>query len=255
VRLFTPLRPTPGAVLARANPVAKLAAAAILMTALFVAADALTSAIVLAGEAGAIALTGLGWRDLLARGWPLLLAAAAVGILNTLFAPERPAVESLGAGIGLGLRLLGIALAGLLALATTDPTNLSDALQQQLHLSPRFAIGTLAAVRLLPILATDWQTLALARRARGVDAGRSPVAAARIRFGMLLALLVGAVRRATRLATAMEARGFGALDCRSLARPQRMRAADWGLVAVALALAAVATAVSVASGSWRFVFG
>jgi energy-coupling factor transport system permease protein len=255
VRLFTPLRPAPGALLARANPVAKLAAAAILMVGLFVAGDALTSAIVLAAEAAAIPITGLRWRDLLARGWPLLLAAAAVGILNTLFAPERPAVESLGAGIGLGLRLLGIALAGLLALATTDPTDLSDAIQQQLHLSPRFAVGTLAAVRLLPILATDLQTLALARRARGVDAGRSPVAAARIGFGILLALLVGAVRRATRLATAMEARGFGASDCRSVARPQRMRAGDWALVAAALALAAGATAVSVALGSWRFVFG
>ena len=255
MRLFTPLRPAPAAVLARANPVAKLAAAAILMIGLFVASDALTPAIVLAGEAAAIPLTGLRWRDLLARGWPLLLAAAAVGVLNTLFAPERPAVESLGAGIGLGLRLLGIALAGLLALATTDPTDLSDSLQQQLHLSPRIAIGTLAAVRLLPILATDWQTLALARRARGVDAGRSPLAAARIGFGMLLALLVGAVRRATRLATAMEARGFGARDRRSVARPQRMRTADWVLVTAAVGLAAGATVVSVASGSWRFVFG
>jgi energy-coupling factor transport system permease protein len=255
VRLFTPLRPAPAAVLARANPVAKLAAATILMIGLFVASDALTPAIVLAGEAAAIPITGLRWRDLLARGWPLLLAAAAVGVLNTLFAPERPAAESLGAGVGLGLRLLGIALAGLLALATTDPTDLCDALQQQLHLSPRFAVGTLAAVRLLPILATDLQTLALARRARGVDAGRSPVAAARIGFGILLALLVGAVRRATRLATAMEARGFGANDCRSVARPQWMRAADWALIAAALALAAGATAMSVASGSWRFVFG
>jgi energy-coupling factor transport system permease protein len=235
--------------------VAKLAAAASLMIGLFVATDALTPAIVLAGEAAAIPLTGLRWRDLLGRGWPLLLAAVAVGILNTLFAPERPAVESLGAGIGLGLRLLGIALAGLLALATTDPTDLADALQQQLHLSPRFAIGTLAAVRLLPILATEWQTLALARRARGVDAGRSPVAAGRVGSGMLLALLVGAVRRATRLAMAMEARGFGALACRSVARPRRMEPADWILVGAALSLAAGATAVSVAAGSWRFVFG
>jgi len=104
-------------------------------------------------------------------------------------------------------------------------------------------------------MAGEWQTLSLARRARGVEAGRSPVAAARIGFGMLLALLVGAVRRATRLATAMEARGFGARECRSVARPQRMRGGDWTLVAAALALAAGATAVSVAAGSWRFVFG
>ena len=146
-------------------------------------------------------------------------------------------------------------MAGLLALASTDPTDLADALQQQLHLSPRVAIGTLAAVRLLPVIASEWQILALARRARGVEAGRSPPAAARIAFGMLLALLVGAVRRATRLALAMEARGFGALPCRSVARPQRLRGRDMALIAVALLVAGGAVATSLVTGSWRFVLG
>ena len=254
MRLFTPLRPASQALLARTNPVAKLGAAAILMTALFLSADPLTPAIVIMGLLAAVPLTGLRPRDLMERGWPLLLGALAVAILNTLFAPDRPAGERLVAGMGLGLRVLGIAVAGLLALATTDPTDLADALQQQLQLSPRVAIGTLAAVRLLPVMSGEWLTLALARRARGVDSGHSPLAAARIGFGMLLALLVGAVRRATRLATAMEARGFGALECRSVARPVRMQFADWALFFGTLALAIVALGVSVAVGSWRFVF-
>jgi len=255
MNLFTPLRPVPGAPLARANPVAKLAAAAILMSALFLSADPITPGLIVLVLLAAVSLTGLHPRDLLARSWPLLLAALAVGILNTVFAPERPAAESLVSGVGLGLRLLGIAMAGLLALATTDPTDLADALQQQLHLSPRAAVGTLAAVRLLPVMAGEWQTLALARRARGVDAGRSPLAAARIAFGMLLALLVGAVRRATRLAMAMEARGFGALPCRSVARPHGMHVGDWALIVGALLIAAGAVGISLAVGSWRFIFG
>jgi energy-coupling factor transport system permease protein len=255
MKLFTPLRPAPEAPLARANPVAKLAAAAILMTALFLSADPVTPGIVVLVLLAAIPATGLQARDLLARSWPLLLAAAAVGLLNTVFAPERPMGESLGSGVGLGLRLFGIAMAGLVALVTTDPTDLADALQQQLHLSTRVAVGTLAAMRLLPVMAGEWQTLALARRARGVDAGWSPLAAARIAFGMLLALLVGAVRRATRLATAMEARGFGALPCRSVARPQRMHGRDWGLIALALLVAGGAVGVSTVAGSWRFIFG
>jgi energy-coupling factor transport system permease protein len=72
---------------------------------------------------------------------------------------------------------------------------------------------------------------------------------------MLLALLVGAVRRATRLATAMEARGFGALRCRSIARPQRMHGRDWGLIVLALLVAGGAVAISLVGGSWRFIFG
>jgi energy-coupling factor transport system permease protein len=100
-----------------------------------------------------------------------------------------------------------------------------------------------AAVRLLPILAAEWQTLGMARRARGVSAGWSPLAAGRLGFGMLLALLVGAVRRATRLATAMEARGFGAVPCRTIARRQVMRTSDWVLLAVALCLGVAALAI------------
>jgi energy-coupling factor transport system permease protein len=153
------------------------------------------------------------------------------------------------------MRLLAIALAGVLALATTDPTDLADALQQQARLSPRVAVGALAAVRLMPILVAEWQILRLARRARGMEAGRSPIAAVRLALGMLLALLVSAVRRATRLATAMEARGFGALPCRTIARPMRMRATDWGWIAAAAILGSGAVASSVATGSWRFVFG
>jgi energy-coupling factor transport system permease protein len=246
VRRFVPLRPSPRARLARANPVAKLAAAAILMAVLFVSSGLLTPAIVLVGVLASIPLTGLPPRDLLARTWPLLVAALSVGVLNVVFAPGG--TGNVVTGVALGLRLLGIALSGVLALASTDPTDLADALQQQARLSPRLAVGVLAAVRMLPILAVEWQILGMARRARGVSAGRSPLAAARLGFGMLLGLLVGSVRRATRLATAMEARGFGTAACRTIARPQRMRLADWGLIAGAALLAFGASGVSLAFG-------
>ena len=198
MRRFTPLRAAPEALLARANPLAKLGAAAILMALLFVAQGPLPPAIVLAGLAVAVPLTGLSPGALLRRSWPLLAAALSVGVLNVVLAPGGS--RNLLTGLALGMRLLGIAFAGVLALATTD---LADSLQQQARLSPRLAVGVLAAVRMLPIMAIEWQILGMARRARGVTAGWSPIAAARLLFGMLLALLVGAVRRATRLAIAL----------------------------------------------------
>jgi energy-coupling factor transport system permease protein len=267
MQLFTPLVPDPAAPLARANPVAKLGAAAILMLACFLSVDLLTPALVLGVELAAVAFSGLRPGTVLRRAWPLLLAALGIGLANALFpaeasgagllalGPLRLTTGSLLVGLALAVRLLGIAFVGVLALATTDPTELADALAQQLHLSPRFAIGALAAVRLLPLLADEWQILSLARRARGVDAGRSPVAAARLFFGKLLALLVAAIRRGTRLAMAMEARGFGSRSCRSWARPQRMRPADWWLLGGTAAIALAATGASVAAGSWRFLFG
>lgn len=265
MRLLTPLVPDPSAPLARANPLARIGAALALMAVLFVSVDPVTPAIVLVVLVACVPFTGLSPWTLVGRGWPLLVVALAVGVLNTLFGPQiggdgappaglfEIAPERVATGLALGLRLLAIALAGLLALASTDPTDLADALVQQLRVSPRFTFGSLAALRLVPILADESQTIALARRARGVDAGRSPVAWVRIVAGALLALLVAAVRRATRLAVAIEARGFGSRECRSVARPVRMRGADWALLAGAVASAGAAVTASAALGSWRFL--
>ena len=52
------------------------------------------------------------------------------------------------------------------------------------------------------------------------------------RLRPVLSLLVAAVRRATRMALAMEARGLGARSCRTSARISRMRGSDWAWIAV-----------------------
>lgn len=267
MRLITPLIPQPDAPMALANPVAKLAAAGIVMMALFASLDGVTALVILAGLILALAWSGLRVRDLLARLWLVGLAVVSIAFFNTVFAaaqlgptvfelgPLRIGAETVVNGLGLGVRLLAIVLAGLLATATTQPTDLAGALVQQLRVSPRFAVGALAALRLLPILSREWQVLAMARRARGVDAGRSPFAAVRLFAGQLLAILVTAIRRGTRMAMAMEARGFGAMPCRTSARVQRMQASDWAWIGAAMLLAASAIGVSMALGTWRPLFG
>ena len=267
MHLVTPLIPDPAAPLARANPVAKLGAALIVMIALFASLDAVTALVVLAVLVALIPFSGLSPWALMSRFWLLGATALSIAVVNVLFAPQQlgPIVISLGPisigaetlvnGVGLALRLLAIALAGLLATATTQPTDLADSLVQQLRVSPRFAVGALAALRLLPLMATEWQTIAMARRARGVDAGRNPLVAVALFGGQMLSLLVRAVRRGGRMALAMEARGFGAMACRSVARIQRMRPADWGLLLGALALGLGAIGVSVLLGSWRPLLG
>jgi len=265
VRLFTPLVPDPRALLARANPLAKVGAALLLMAVLFVSRDLVTPSVVLVGLVATLPLTGLAARALMARTWPLLLVAVSVGILNALFAPEQAGAlvrigplavgaANLVAGLALGLRLLTIAAVGVVALATTEPSDLADALVQQLRVSPRFAVGVMAALRLLPILIDEWQIIRLARRARGVDAGRSPAAAIGLFFGELLALLVSSIRRGTRLALAMEARGLGSRPCRGIARPQRLRSRDGILLAAAALLGGAAVGAALASGAFRLVF-
>ena len=267
MELLRPLAVDADAPLARTNPVAKLGAAAILLAALFLSLDGVTALVILLGLAATIRWSGIGPRALLRRSWLVVLAAISIGIFNILFAAEqlgpivldvgpiRVGAETLVNGIGLMLRLLAIALAGILATVTTEPSDLADALIQQLHVSPRFAIGALAALRLIPLFAQERQTITLARRARGVEAGRNPVVALRLAGGQLAALLVGAVRRGSRMALAMEARGFGALPSRTVARVQRMRRVDWAWMAGAAALAALAIGVSLALGTWRPLLG
>ena len=266
MRLLVPLEPRPSAPLARANPIAKLGAALVLLVALFASLDGVTAAVILAALLGLVPASGLEPRALARRSWLIGATAISIGLANVLFAPAQAGAilelgpvrigsETLLDGVGLSVRLLAIGLAGILATATSQPTDIADALIQQLRVSPRFAVGALAAIRLIPALARDWQTAALARRARGVDAGRSPLAAAGLFSGLLLGLLVGAVRRATRLSLAMQARGLGARACRSVARVQRMRPADWGWLAGAAVLAAAAVGLSVALGTWRPLLG
>lgn len=267
MRLLTPIVPDPDAPLARANPVAKLVAALALLVALFASLDGVTAAVILAALGAVLPVSGLPARALLGRAWLVGLIAIGIAVLNVLFAaqqlgptiiaigPIRIGAETLANGGGLALRLLAIALAGILATATSDPTETADALVQHARVSPRYAIGVLAALRLLPLLAQEWQTIGLARRARGVEAGRWPLGAVRLFLSRLMALLVGAIRRASRMALAMEARGFGAMPCRTVARPQPMRRADWGWIVGAGLVAAAAIGISVLTGAWRPLFG
>lgn len=265
MQLADPLDASRSAILARTNPLARIGAAAILMVALFLALDAVTAGLLLTVALLALPLAGLSAGRLVRRAWPILGAVLMIGVLNGLFGvPRGPVVVAIGpvalhgttlvSGASLGLRILAIAVVSLVALASTDPTEVADALVQQLHVPARFALGALAALRLAPLLAQEWRLLGLARRARGVTAG-SPVGWLRLQGGRLMSLLVGAIRRATRLALAMDARGLGSRGCRTAARPQRMRGRDWLLLAGALAVAVLATSASLALGTYRPLFG
>jgi energy-coupling factor transport system permease protein len=241
VRLLEPLTPDPRAPLARAHPLAKIAAALVLMFALFITIDPFTPTLVLIAEVIAIRLIGIPPRALLRRALPVFIAAIGIGFFNALLSRD------VAGGVAIGLRLVGIALAGIVAVASIDPTDLADALVEHIHAPRRFTVGALAAFRLMPLFADEWQTIAMARRARGLDNGQVTAF-----FSMTRTLLVAAIRRATRLAVAMDGRGFADPGCRTLARPRAISARDWSLIAAALAVAVLASASSIAVGSWHF---
>jgi len=247
-----PVRPVP---LSGINPVAQLGAIGLLLPVLLVSGDLVTPLVVLAAEVALLPAAGLARpRVLLARTWPLLLGAAGVAWVNVFFG-DPDGGSGWPSAIALGVRVLALALPGVLLVASTDPVRLADALTLHWRVSTRFAYGALAALRLVPLLAAEWQTIRLARRARGVEPGRNPVAHVRLFAGTAFALLVGAIRRGTRLATAMDARGFDSGIERTNARGSRLRRRDAAYLAGAVAVCGLALALSMGTGSWHPVFG
>ncbi|MEU2616412.1 energy-coupling factor transporter transmembrane component T [Micromonospora sp. NPDC007271] len=257
----------PGAPLARRNPVAKLAAALLFSFILIATLDPVAPAIAIAIELALLPLFGVRYRVLARRAWPLLASAGGILVTLVLFAADRSGRVLVEAGpvlvtegvlvtaLGLVLRMLAVALPGIVVFATTDATDLADALIQNAKAPARFAIGALAAFRLVPLLEQEWRMISMARRARGVDAGRNPLAQLRLFGSTAFALLVGAIRRGTRLAVAMDARGFDAGTPRTLARRQRFTRADGLLVVGAAVLAGAALTVSIVLGTFRPLIG
>jgi len=236
--------------LGRLNPSAKLGAAVVVMVGLLVTADPVTPSLVLAAELAALPLARVPARTVAALAWPLPLAAVGVAVANLVASSAEPAVTA-----GISLRLIAIALPGVLVFASTDPVDLCDSLVQQLRVPARFAYGALAAFRLLPLLRQEWLTIRRARRARGIDAGRSPLGGLRLFGSSVYALLVAAIRRGTRLALAMDSRGFDSRTPRTAARRQVVTAADWALLAAAMAVVGAANGVAVAVGAWHPLLG
>ncbi len=240
-------RPSSGrtawAPLARRAPVAKLAASGLMSLAALLTRDIAALCFLIAVSVVFSPAFGVGPVALLRRAWPVLVAALGIVVTLSLFSADRSGqvlldfgpflvtTSVLTASLSLALRLLALALPALLVFASTDPTDLADSLIQHAKAPARFAIGALAAFRLLGLFRDEWRTIAMARRARGLR--RSPLTTA-------FALLVGAIRRGVRLAVAMDARGFDSAHPRTTARPQPFRLADWLLILAGAAITATA---------------
>ncbi len=249
--------------LARRNPVAKLGAALLFTFPLVVTLDPVTPGIALAVEMIALPFFGVRPGVLARRVWPLLIAALGVLVSMVLFAADRTGdlllavgpwdvtTGVLSAAAGLILRIFAVALPGIVVFTTTDPTDLADALVQNARAPERFAVGALAAFRLLPLLGQEWRMLGLARRARGIDPGRSPAVFVSTAF----ALLVGALRRGVRLAVAMDARGFDSGLPRTHARVQHVTRADLSFLGISALLSASILTFTIASGWFRPIIG
>jgi energy-coupling factor transport system permease protein len=257
------LTPTKGPqAIYRINPVAKLATAFLLSFALILTIDWLSAATALVLESVLLVWAGLGARQFFLRTIPVWIAAPTAAFTTLLYgqASGQTHLEfglihvtdgSISLAVATALRVLAIGLPAIVLFVTIDPTDLADGLAQVWHLPSRFVLGALAGLRLVGLFLEDWRSLELARRARGVgDRGRI-----RRVLSQAFALLVLSIRRGSKLATAMEARGFGGDTRRTWARESVFGWREVVLIAIGAAIAATAITVAVVFGTWNFIVG
>jgi energy-coupling factor transport system permease protein len=231
-----------GSPLGQVSPVVKLGVAIVWLVGLALTLDILPPLILaLAALAAGVGLGRIPGRTLSVALAPLWVAAVGIGLSNTVFAaansdplaaelvhigPIRIATDAAVGGLALAARVIAIASVGAVFTLTTDATHLADSLVQQARVSPRFAYGALAAYQAIPRFGEDLATLRQARRVRGLRGGWHP--------GLLVGVLVLAIRHADRMALAMDARAFGS-GPRTFYRPLR-----WGWLDLAVGVGAVA---------------
>ena len=246
--------------LAHTNPVARVLALLVATTPLLITIDPVSAGVALALELALMPLSGVSARSFFMKATPLLVAAP-LGALSMLlyaspggtvywqFGPAAISDHSIWLALGIGLRMCAIVMPAIALLDRIDPTDMGDGLAQILHLPARPVLAALAGARMTSLMAADWKALERARRARGVGD------ASRIRSFLRgsFSLLVFALRRSGKLATTMEARGFGAEGKRTWARVSRLCAADAALMVVAIALPAIALAASIWAGTFALV--
>ncbi len=235
----------------RLNPAAKLGVAALYMA----AATLIFDPLLLLGLAAAIVsvtwLVGQIPLPVLLRGLlPFFILGLGYLWMNALFprtsgtevavlfhiGPLQVVAEGVEIGLILTARALAFGACSLFFISTTDPTDFILSLIGQLGVNPRLAYGVLAAYRFLPLLESELTQIRAAHQLRGLGTGTGLRGKAMQFYRYTLPLLAHAMRKAGRVANAMESRAFTGARDRTYYRDLALRRADWLFVGAALTL-------------------
>lgn len=116
--------------------------------------------------------------------------------------------EGLMNGLTIGFRMLAFLYYGFIFIMTTNPTSFVLSLMQQFRLRPKWAYALLAGIRFLPLFHQELAQIRAAHRVRGVHRATSLRERLQTAFRFTIPLLAQGIRKAERVAIALEARGF-----------------------------------------------
>ena len=168
--------------------------------------------------------------------------ATIIFLTNFIFSyiGGRAPAEGLESGVAMTLRFVVLVESFSIFFLTTSPDHLGLALEQT-HIPYEFCFAFTTAVRFVPVLAEEAQTIMDAQKARGLELERGSFLK-RIRnyIPILIPLIVSAIRRSLELAEAMESRAWGATKNRTNLYVLKMHRGDLFLILITVGILAAA---------------
>lgn len=162
--------------------------------------------------------SGYSWRKLLLFSLPIVLSFVSSTITMILFGKGdhvwwawgviKISEESFYHGLLLGFKTACFGFISLTFLLTSRPILLFYALMQQFKFPPKYAYSFIASIRLMPVIVEELQTRSNALKVRGVRFSNGLKGIFERMRLFTVPLFAQSIRRAQRLAVAMEAKRF-----------------------------------------------
>ena len=148
-------------------------------------------------------------------------------IYSFLSSGYRVALPALEYASAMTLRFVVLVESFSIFFLTTSPDHLGLALEQS-HVPYEFCFAFTTAVRFVPVLAEEAQTIMDAQKARGLELEKGNfLKRVRNYIPILIPLIVSAIRRSLELAEAMESRAWGAAKKRTNLYVLKLRKGDY----------------------------
>jgi energy-coupling factor transport system permease protein len=200
----------------------------------------------------ALSLGGIPPRQYLRSVTGFLAIAAFILVWRTIYSPFAGELlwawgpitvtrEGIIEGIALFFRFLVLASVTMIFTMTTDPGRMVESLIQVARVPYRIGFAMYAALRFVPLFENEFQVITNAHLIRGVgETGHDARSRLKLARSIVVPLLVSGIRRARAAAIAMDSRGFGALNGRTILHPAKVSRATIAFVLAHLAIGAVA---------------
>ena len=236
------------------NPVAKLAAAFLLVIACFVTSNFALLAVVIVLDA-LLAVQCKMVPQTLGLAKAVAVFSILLAIIALLFTPQGEVLvalpwgyigtESVLAAVLIVVRLVACAVPLFLVFYVTKMTDMANALVKVLHVPYKYAFTFMSTVHFIPVFMNDMAGIMEAQTARGVEFDGGVVKRVRLMIPLCVPLLVSSVRKTNSAAIAAEVRGFNLRTRQSGFKEYPFAGIDFAALAVAVVMLAASIVLAV----------